>query len=60
MTPHRSPVGGPARLKKRRCKDCRKWTDAGPCPGCGIIVCQVCAEREGMFCCDSEPAKEPA
>lgn len=46
------------RPKKHRCKDCRKWTDAGPCNGCGIIVCQVCAEREGMFCCDGEPVSE--
>lgn len=40
--------------RRRRCKDCKKLTDAGPCPGCGIIVCQLCAEREGEFCCDGE------
>jgi hypothetical protein len=32
------------------CKDCEKPTNAGPCPGCGVIVCQNCAEQEGEFC----------
>ena len=33
------------------CKDCGKPTDAGPCPLCGALVCELCAEREGSFCC---------
>lgn len=41
-------------MKRKRCKDCGKLTDAGPCPGCGAVVCQLCAEREGAFCCDGE------
>ena len=42
------------------CADCNEPTDAGPCPGCGKRVCQLCAEREGEFCCDGEaPQGDP-
>ena len=48
-------------MKQNRCCDCKKRTDAGPCPGCGLIVCQLCAEREGEFCnCDEALAASPA
>jgi hypothetical protein len=42
------------KAKQRRCKDCGKPTDAGPCPLCGVIVCPLCAEREGSFCCEED------
>ena len=35
-----------------RCLNCGRRTEAGPCPLCGVVVCQLCAEREGSFCCD--------
>jgi hypothetical protein len=37
-----------------RCLNCGRRTEAGPCPLCGVVVCQLCAEREGSFCCDGE------
>jgi hypothetical protein len=39
-----------ARLLAGRCKDCGGVPD-DECPLCGATVCQVCAEREGSFCC---------
>ncbi len=42
-----------------KCSACEEPTDAGPCPGCGTVVCQNCAEREGEFCCDGEPESIP-
>src|SRR5690348_1716999 len=27
------------------CAECRYPTNAGPCPGCRVVVCQPCAER---------------
>lgn len=36
------------------CHDCHGETDAGPCPGCGKIFCQPCAEKPYAFCCEPE------
>lgn len=37
------------------CSDCKSRTvPRSACPGCGKVVCQTCAEREGEFCCDGE------
>ena len=41
------------------CADCGSRTDASPCPLCGKIVCQLCAEREGEFCCPGSAAPPP-
>lgn len=40
------------------CKYCRLPTDAGPCPhaDCGAIVCALCSECEGEFCCPDDCA----
>lgn len=37
---------------KQKCRDCGKATDAEPCPLCEAVICELCAEREGSFCCD--------
>lgn len=35
------------------CADCGSRTRArSACQECGKVVCQLCAEREGEFCCE--------
>jgi len=42
------------------CEDCGRTKNYSPyqnepfdcCPNCKKVVCMVCAEREGSFCCD--------
>lgn len=34
------------------CADCGKRGGLSGCPHCGKVVCQLCAEREGEFCCE--------
>ena len=46
--PHREP------LYPDRCINCGRRTEASPCPLCGVVVCQLCAEQESSFCCDGE------
>lgn len=41
-----------AEARQTVCVDCAAATDAGPCPGCYLVICQTCAEREGERCCD--------
>lgn len=35
-----------------RCFDCKRFTNAGPCPGCGKVFCLTCAEKPYAFCCE--------
>lgn len=51
---HYDHASGCPRAGTHPCSDCRKYTDAGPCPLCGKVICQLCAEREGASCCDDE------
>lgn len=40
--------------KVQPCHNCQAETDAGPCPGCGKVFCQRCAEKPYAFCCEPE------
>jgi hypothetical protein len=51
---HYDHASGCRRSGTNPCSDCRKFTAAGPCPGCGVVVCQLCAERDGEFCCEDQ------
>lgn len=57
-----APAPGGLSAKAPPCRDCGTTTEArSPCPGCGVVVCQRCGEREGAFCCDgTAPAHAPA
>ena len=36
------------------CRDCESYlVPRSPCPLCGVVICQVCAEAEGASCCDA-------
>lgn len=39
----------------QHCHDCGRFTNAGPCDGCGKVFCQPCAEKPYVFCCMPEP-----
>lgn len=41
----------PREVKRAECADCGERGDFSGCPHCGKVVCQLCAEREGEFCC---------
>ncbi len=41
------------------CHDCGTPTDAGPCPGCGLVYCLPCAEKPYAFCDCTDGAEDP-
>jgi hypothetical protein len=42
-------------LRRGPCEDCgTKRRPRDVCPLCLKVVCSLCVEREGAFCCDGE------